>query len=180
MYPSPGDLTLVECSDCGTVAVDPGDDPPRHCGRPMRPVDTEDIRIDSPDLDDVLGTVFGMNQTELDICLCVMDVGEATTKQIATDLEVDRSHVSRHLNHLVELGVLEQQDRLLESGGHVHVYTPAPLETVQRNFTALLWAWFDDAVDLVDDLSREKVEAVTDLSDDQEATIFHEINQDDE
>jgi len=167
--------TPVECSDCGSVAVQSSRDRSQCCGRPVKEVDSEEFPVQDPDLDELLGTVFGMSRTELDVCLCVMDVGEATTKDIARELDVDRSHVSRHLNHLVELGVLEKRRRLLEEGGRVNVYTPAELEAVRRNFTLGLFAWMDEAVEVIDGISREKVESITELSDEvPETAVYHD------
>ena len=165
---------IMECPDCETITLGRDDDRSQCCEHPLRPVETGDHEVESPALENLLGMVFGMNETELDVCLCVMDVGEATTSDIAAELDVDRSHVSRHLNHLVDLGVLEKRERLLEDGGRVNVYTPASLETVRRNFTIGLIAWFTEAVDVIEGLSREKVEAIEKLSDrPSELTIYH-------
>lgn len=167
----------VECSDCGSVAVQPSRDRSQCCDRPVREVDPDDFPVEEPELAELLGTVFGMSRTELDVCLCVMDVGEATTKEIANELDVDRSHVSRHLNHLVDLGVLEKRRRLLEAGGRVNVYVPAGLEQVRRNFTLGLFAWMDEAVDVIDGISREKVESITELSDEHsETAVYHDVS----
>ncbi len=167
----------VECPDCGAVSVRSADDRSPCCDRPVREVDPDEFPIEPPSIDDLLGIVFGMTRTELDVCLCVMEVGEATTDDIAEEVGVDRSHVSRHLNHLVDLGVLEKHQRLLEAGGRVHVYKPADLETVRRNFTVGLFAWMDEAVDVVGDVSREKVEAITELTgDDSTSKIYHDVS----
>ena len=167
------ELTIMECPDCEAITLGVADDRSQCCERRPRPVETGNLEIEAPALEDLLGMVFGMNETELDVCLCVMDVGEATTSDIAAELDVDRSHVSRHLNHLVDLGVLKKRERLLEGGGRVNVYTPASLETVRRHFTLGLVAWFTEAVDVIEGLSREKVEAIEKLADHpSELTIY--------
>jgi predicted transcriptional regulator len=171
------ELTIMECPDCETIMLGGADDRSRCCDEQLRPIETGNVEIEPPALEDLLGMVFGMNETELDVCLCVMDVGEATTSEIAAELEVDRSHVSRHLNHLVDLGVLEKRQRLLEAGGRVNVYTPASLETVRRNFTLGLVAWFDEAVDVIEGMSREKVEAIEALTDHpSDVTIYQDAD----
>lgn len=172
-------LTIMECPDCETITLGRADDRSQCCDRRPRPVESTDVEIEPPELEDLLGMVFGMNETELEVCLCVMDVGEATTRDIAAELDVDRSHVSRHLNHLVHLGVLEKRERLLEAGGRVNVYTPASLETVRRNFTLGLLAWFTEAVDVIEGLSREKVAAIQELADGpSEFTIYQDTDSD--
>lgn len=173
---SPGtDLELVRCPDCDAISLrTAGDDSPC-CERPVERLDPDAVPIESPALEDILGVVFGMTGTELDVCMCVMEGGEVTTSEIAERIGVDRSHVSRHLNHLVDLGVLEKQERLLERGGRVHVYSPADLETVRRNFTLGLFAWWADAVEEVEEISREKVEAITELTGDtSERVVYHD------
>lgn len=167
----------MKCPDCETITLGRAEERSQCCERPLHPVEIGDLDVESPALEDILGMVFGMNETELDVCLCVMDIGEATTTDIAAELDVDRSHVSRHLNHLVDLGVLEKRERLLERGGRVNVYTPASLETVRGNFTLGLVAWFTEAIDVIEGLSREKVEAIEELADQpSELTIYQDAD----
>lgn len=70
--------------------------------------------------------------------------------------------VSRHLNHLADLGVVEKHRRLLEEGGHVYVYTPTGPEVVRDRFTQLFLWWVQLATEQLDALRREKVEAIVD------------------
>lgn len=174
--PSVNPPTPVECTACEAIAFRSPEASSPCCDRPLREVDLEEYPVEPPTLEELLGTVFGMSRTELDVCLCVMDVGAATTNEIADELDVDRSHVSRHLNHLVDLGVLEKRQRLLEAGGRVNVYTPTDLETVRRNFTLGLVAWMGDAVEVVDGVSREKVEAIAELEDEAGTAIYHDVD----
>lgn len=153
----PSDNRGFRCSSCGTVAF--GDHPPECCNRTMDPVDTDDAAVERPELEHLLGGVFGMSRTELDVCLCIMQ-GESTVEAVADELDVDRSLVSRHLNHLVDLGVVEKSRRIRRQGGERHVYTPASVEEVQRRLKTELDAWITGAVAEIDDLSREKVEAI--------------------
>lgn len=146
------------CRSCGNVAF--GDHPPECCDRPMESVDTDDAVVDGPELEHLLGGVFGMSRTELDVCLCIMQ-GESTIDAVAAELGVDRSLVSRHLNHLVDLGVVKKSRRIREGGGERHVYTPATVEEVQGRLKTELYAWMGGAVEEIDDLSREKVEAIS-------------------
>lgn len=177
MEPVFGELTVKECPDCERIILGSNGDQSQCCERRPRRVEMDDVETESPALEDILGIVFGMNETGLDVCLCVMDAGEMTTQEIAAELDIDRSHVSRHLNHLVALGVLEKRDRLLEQGGRVNIYTPASLDTVRRNFTLGLVAWFVEAVDVIEGVSREKVEAIEKLSErPSELTIYQDTS----
>lgn len=166
-----GDATqstgLFECDACGNVGLGQGEI--RCCGRPMRAVEEEDAPFVQPTLEELLRTVFDMSATELDVCLCVMEGGELTAKQLAEQIDYDRSVVARHLNHLVEIGVLEKRRRLLEGGGHVYVYSPVGPDAVRRSFEELFRQWVGQAASLVDGVRREKVEALVeaDLGDPQ-------------
>lgn len=127
----------------------------------------DDTPVPSPTLEDLLRSVFDMTDTELDVCLCVMESGTLTVQELADDIEYDRSVVTRHLNHLAALGVLEKRRRLLESGGHVYVYSPAAPDEIRRRLRHAFLGWVAEAIPLVEGLRREKVEAIVDADDPQ-------------
>jgi predicted transcriptional regulator len=118
------------------------------------------VGVSQPSLDDVMRTVFGMSETELDVCLCVMEGGEQTVAELADRIDYDRSVVSRHLNHLAELGVVTKQRRLRKEGGQVYVYSPTDPASVRRNLAAAFVVWAQEATSLIQSLSREKAEAM--------------------
>lgn len=151
---------MFECDACGNVGLGRGEIV--CCGEQMRPVEKRDATLNEPSLEDLLRTVFGMSDSELEICLCVMEAGEVTTAELAERIGYDRSVVARHLNHLVDLGVVEKHRRLLEDGGHVYVYTPTGPDVVRDRFTQLFLWWVQLATDQLDALRREKVEAIVD------------------
>lgn len=162
MRPSAGSTDLFECASCGNAGVGTG--PIRCCDRPMEAVD-DGAPLEEPSLADLLRTVFDMSDTELELCLCVMEGGELTVNRLASETDYDRSVVTRHLNHLADLGVVEKRRRLLERGGQVYVYTPRKPEVVRRELTRLFAAWVAHAAALLDDLRREKVESIVDRDD---------------
>ncbi|QZP36869.1 MarR family transcriptional regulator [Halobaculum magnesiiphilum] len=182
---------LVECSDCGALAV--GGDEVGCCGSAMTPVgrpgdDATDAtpspgapdRADDfgdppePDLDELLRVVFGMSPAELDVCLCVMEHGTLTVAELTDRVGYDRSVVARHLNHLADLGVVEKRRQILDRGGDVYVYTPESPETVRRRFRELFLRWAAAGVDRIDDLSRRKVEGIAEAGSATEWTVFRE------
>lgn len=154
---SPSTSKLFECKSCGNFGF--GDGEIVCCEERMQPVEKEHSVTD-PSLEELLATVFDMSETEMDICLCVMEGGEQTVPNLAEQVGYDRSSVSRHLEHLVELGVIDRRRRLLESGGHIYVYTPNGADEVSRRLTDEFAGWVKDAAVLIDSLSREKVEAL--------------------
>ena len=153
-------VDVYRCRVCGEVHV--GTHRLQCCDRPMQPARALPA-VEPPTTETLLRTVFGMSTTELEVCLCAMESGEATAAGLADELGVDRSLVSRHLNHLAALGVLEKGRRLLRHGGHVNVYTPVDVEDVRRRLALGLSAWVRDATELVEEVSKEKVERVVEV-----------------
>lgn len=147
---------VYECGECASVAF--GDPESTCCGEPMSPVEAESVK--PPDLGVVLRDVFGISETGLKICLSLMEAGESTAGEIAEQLDIDRSTVTRQLNHMTEVGVLDKRQRLLEGGGYVNVYSPVPVEEVRERLTAGLFAWTDEALELVEHVNREKLDAL--------------------
>ncbi|MFB6299403.1 MAG: ArsR family transcriptional regulator [Halobacteriales archaeon] len=166
-------MNVFECSTCGNIGL--GSREITCCEEPMQAVSEDDLVIDSPTLKQLLRSVFDISETELTVCLCVMEAGETTVKELAEEIGYDRSVISRHLNDLVELDVLYKQRRLLDQGGQVYVYTPADPETVRRSFRRQFLAWVREGAVLIDELRREKIEAIVE-SDEEDADwkIFRE------
>lgn len=158
MAQPPSSVRLYECASCGNLGF--GRDGVVCCDREMTPAADTSFGVTQPTLPDMLGTVFNMSETELDICLCVMEGGEQTVADLAEQVEYDRSVVNRHLNHLVELGVLDKHRRILKAGGEVHVYRPKGPEEVRRSLIGAFMGWVQQATPLLESLSREKVEAI--------------------
>ncbi|WP_276282459.1 helix-turn-helix domain-containing protein [Halorussus caseinilyticus] len=142
------------CDECGEVSF--GD--PSCCDESASAV--EATPVEHPDLSGVLREVFGISETGLKVCLCLMEDGESTAADIADRLGIDRSTVGRQLNHLTDIGVLDKRQRLLKEGGYVHVYSPVPVEEVRRRLTVGLLAWTDEALDIVEHVNREKLDAL--------------------
>lgn len=160
MNPKPPSATLFECGVCGNLGFGQGE--MTCCERTMQPVGEGDGGVTEPSLDQLLQTVFDMSETELDVCLCVMESGEQTATQLAEQVGYDRSVISRHLNHLADLGVVDKQRRLLTDGGHVYVYTPTEPDAIRRRLAGAFLSWSRAATALIDSVSKEKVEAIVD------------------
>jgi predicted transcriptional regulator len=133
----------------------------------MDPVGGERTAVGEPTIDELLQTVFGMSNAELDVCLCVMESGEQTVRELAETTEYERSVVSRHLNHLADLGVLNKQRRLLKKGGHVYVYSARGPEAIRESFRAHFFTWVSQLDECIDTLNRRKVESLVDGSDEE-------------
>jgi predicted transcriptional regulator len=130
--------------------------------------------ISEPTLEDLLKSVFDMSETELEVCLCVMEGGEITTQELADQIDYDRSVVTRHLNHLAELGVIKKHRRLLREGGRVHVYKPVPPEQVRQRLAEAFATWVHGATKQIAALQKKKVASIAASDDDPSWRIFRE------
>ena len=150
---------LLSCDHCGNVAVGTGRI--TCCEATMTPRESV-TSVDEPELADLLHDVFGMSDTELDTCLRVMEGGTTSVNELAERTDYGRSVVSKHLNHLAALGVVEKQRRLLDRGGHVYVYQPVAPEIVREQLTAAFATWIRGATEQIATLRKEKVESIAD------------------
>jgi predicted transcriptional regulator len=155
---SKSDTGVFECPTCGNVGLGDGDI--ACCGASMEPISKDGF--DGPNLEELLRSVFDMSDSELDICLCVMEGGDQTVEELAAATAFERSNVARHLTHLVELGVVERRRRLLKQGGHEYVYAPKDAEAVRRALKERFVRWVRGAADELDAVRREKVEGIVD------------------
>ncbi|WP_435178762.1 helix-turn-helix domain-containing protein [Halorussus sp. AFM4] len=147
-------VEVYECPSCGSLE--------RHeegtcCGESLRPVDTT-IPYEPPEVESVVKEVFDLSSTDLSICSALMSEGEATVKELADQLSLDRSTVSRHLDHMVQVGIVTKEPRILEEGGQINLYAPAPIEEIHRTLQLGLYAWLDDAEDVLYELHQERLE----------------------
>ncbi|MFC4451321.1 helix-turn-helix domain-containing protein [Halorussus aquaticus] len=159
-----------KCQHCGSVSFGSA---ASDSGEEQRP-STDASAIERPELAVVLREVFGISETGIHICVFLMEDGESTAGELADRLDLDRSTVSRQLNHLTDIGLLEKRQRLLSDGGYVHVYSPVDVEEVRQRLTVGLHVWMNEALELVEDINREKVAALARAdSDDNESTSIY-------
>jgi Predicted transcriptional regulator len=158
------DVTTYECSHCGNLGI--GDGPITCCEETMGAIEDDPVSS-NPTLSDLLKSVFEMSDTELELCLCVMEGGSITVSTLAEQTEYDRSLINRHLNHLASIGVVTKQRRLLNSGGEIYVYTPVSPETVREQLRGEFSRWTAAATTQLNALQREKVESIADPDDDE-------------
>jgi len=154
---------ILRCGSCGNFGF--GTDDITCCEAPMETVGDENDAVEHPTIDELLRTVFGMSDAELDVCLCVMEGGEQTVRELAERTDYERSLVSRHLNHLADLGVLHKERRLLKEGGQVYVYSARDPDAIRESFRAHFFAWVSRLDECIETLNRQKVESFVDESD---------------
>ena len=165
----PEEFAVYECRTCDNYVLSTAADSEMTCcGGTLDRVDDEGASIQPPETKPLFKQAFGMTETEMEICLCVMDEGEATANEISEALDVERSVVSRYANHLVEVGFLHKSERNLREGGRVHVYTHATGEEVTRSLTLGFYRWATEATRLIDEFGRKKMEQMAETDDTEE------------
>lgn len=154
-----GGFGVYRCGSCGNVlfALD-GDADVTCCGSSPEPASGEEIAVKEPDLVSVLTEAFDVNETALDLCFCVIEQEVATIKQITEHVDLDRSAVSRYVNRLVDVGILEKSARNLDGGGTVHVYTHTDPEVLKERLTAAFLYWAGMGLEQIREVNDEKLE----------------------
>lgn len=150
------------------------------CGDGMERVREGEIEADveTPQSEGVLRDIFGLGETSLNICFCVIDNDGATVSEVAEEMEIDRSAVSRHMNRLVETGILTKQERNLKQGGIVHVYEHEDPEVVKERLKLGAYFWTSKTIKLINELNDEKMEAMMDENVDVAEALGGKIWQD--
>lgn len=151
--PTSSRYDLFECPDCDTVVLANGrDDPPMSChDEPMERVTDLEMSVKPPDVKQVLLQAFGLPKAGLDIRLCVIGDGPHSANEIAELLGYDRSTVTRHLNKLVDLDLLQRSELNREGGGVINVYHSVDLERMRREALIEFYVWAGEAAAFIED-----------------------------
>jgi predicted transcriptional regulator len=156
--PTASRYDLYECPDCDNIVLALGrDEPPMSChDKPMERVTDLEMTVQPPDVKQVLLEAFGLPKAGLDICLCVIGEGPLSANEVAESLGYDRSTITRYLNKLVELGLLERSELNREAGGVVNVYHSVDLERMRRETLIGFYVWAGEAAALIEDANLTK------------------------
>jgi len=152
---------IYECKKCDNIVLSKNQAADMECcGGDLDKVRDVDVGIEEPSQKGILKEVFGLTETGMEICLCVLEAGEATVSDISDAIDVDRSAVSRYVNNLVDIGMLKKDVRNLEKGGYVHIYSHEPPEEVKKNLTMGFYRWTALGVERVNELNAQKMQAM--------------------
>jgi predicted transcriptional regulator len=174
--PASSRYDLFECPDCDNVVLALGrDDPPMSChDEPMERVTDIEMQVKPPDVKQVLLQAFGLPKAGLDICLCVIGEGPLSASEVADSLGYDRSTITRYLNKLVELGLLQRSELNLEEGGVVNVYHSVDLERMRRETLIGFYVWAGEAAALIEDANLTKRDYLEENPDRELPDVFWE------
>ena len=144
---------IFECPDCDNIVLALGrNDPPMYChDEPMERVTDVEMNVQPPDVKQVLLQAFGLPKPGLDICLCVISDGPLTANDVAELPGYERSTITRYLNTLVEIGLLQKSQLNREEGGVVNVYHPVDLEKLRRETLVGFYVWAGEAAALIEE-----------------------------
>jgi len=172
--PTSSRYNLYECPDCDNVVLALGrDEPPMSChDRPMERVTDLEMSVQPPDVKQVLLQAFGLPKAGLDICLCVIGEGPLSANEVAESLGYDRSTITRYLNKLVELGLLERSELNREEGGVVNVYHSVDLERMRRETLLGFYVWAGEAAALIEDANLTKQDYLEENPDQELPDVF--------
>lgn len=156
--PDEASYDIYECSDCDNIVLVIGrDDPPMSChNRPMERVTEFEMDVRTPDIREVMLSAFGLPKAGLDICLCVIGEGPLPANDIAEMLGYDRSTVTRYLNDLVDIGLLDRAVLNREEGGVVKVYHSIDVEQMRRDTLIGFYVWAGEAASLIEEANLTK------------------------
>lgn len=155
MAPVEREVEVSECLSCSRVELG-GES--TCCGERMETIETTTI-FESPEPEDIAQQVFGATSMELEICDILMAEGEASVSKLTEQFSHDRSTISRHLNNLVERGIVTKRSEALKEGGRVNVYSCVPPVEIRRKLKVGLCLWAQEALEKVDDRMQAKIEA---------------------
>jgi predicted transcriptional regulator len=122
----------------------------------MEHVTDPEMDVRRPDVRQVLLQAFGLPKAGLDICLRVIGDGPLPASDVADSLGYDRSTVTRYLNDLVELGLLQRAELNREGGGVVNVYYSVDLERMRRESLIGFFVWAGEAATLIEQANLMK------------------------
>jgi predicted transcriptional regulator len=167
-FPSRGDgpdidlddrpYAIYRCQDCRNTVLSMQDcEGGMTChGEPMDKVTETTMRVEPPDLREVLLDAFGLPKMGLDICLCVIGDGPLSPKEVAERLDYDESTIRTYLNELADIGLLQKSQLNREGGGFVTVYHSIDLAEMRRETLTGFYIWAGEAAALIEQANLTK------------------------
>ena len=156
-------VAVYRCEGCDELVMVSNDANKKSCcGEGLERVRKGNIEtmVNEPEADGVLRDMFGLGETSLNVCFCVIEKEGATVSEVADEMGIDRSAVSRHMNRLVDTGILRREERNLKQGGVVHVYAHEDPEVVKERLAVGAFLWTAEVIELINELNDEKMEAM--------------------
>lgn len=150
---------IYQCESCGGIGFGEVSDI-RCCGSPMTVVDPAAVNIDlpKPKFDRVLQTVFGLPLTSLEIIHWLMDRDETKARELTDALGYDRSTITRNLDALTDIGLVERRPKTRNKGGRVYFYSVGSNQELRQQFRRGLYVWVTYVLQSIDEFVPEQHE----------------------
>jgi predicted transcriptional regulator len=105
--------------------------------------------------------VFGLRQKEIRTYEAIKADPGASTKDLASRLDRDRSNINRSVTQLEEAGLVTRHRRILDSGGYYYANYAAPTAVLQEIVDDALDRWVTEARSTVADHQWETAQGAT-------------------
>ena len=90
---------------------------------------------------EVVRSVFDLRQHETRAYLVLVEYPYSTVTEVAEVLDRHQRHVARSLRGLHNAGLVEREQRNLDTGGQGYVYDPVPIDEAKEYLRARLNRW---------------------------------------
>ena len=120
------------------------------------PPEMDDLIDDQdPGFGHVMACVFGIQEHESRTYLRLLENPGSTVEELSGVLDRDRSNVNRSLTTLLEKGLAEREQRLLDPGGYVYQYTATPLPEAKELLHEALDEWAETVHGVIEEFGDE-------------------------
>ncbi|MDY6765259.1 MAG: helix-turn-helix domain-containing protein [Halobacteria archaeon] len=113
------------------------------------------LLLEDPELDELLRCIFDIQVHDTETYFVLLENPSSTVTELAERMEKDRSGVNRSLIKLIDKGLAERRDRLLDTGGYVYQYTATPLPEVKDMMHEALDEWVEMMHERIDEFGEE-------------------------
>jgi len=98
--------------------------------------------VDEPTTKELIEDVFNISGSVCRVYLYLVHQPEPqTVRSIASELDRNRSSISRSLTQLYEKGLITREEKSLKTGGHKYVYDPLPMAQLRVRMHEALDHW---------------------------------------
>ncbi len=109
-----------------------------------------DFACKSIEVEEIIRCSFQLSKTDYEVLVKLMD-SEKSTKELAEEMELDRSTVHKSVSKLLDQGLVRRRQYNIKSGGYRYVYTAKDREEIKKKVRSLIENWSSSAKKAVKD-----------------------------
>ena len=95
-------------------------------------MDIQSITKKNATCQDLLGCLYNLKPTDLEVLLAVAKNPNTTLDQIAATVQRDRSSIHRILSKLLSANLVTKQTKTIKGGGYYHTYSMVEPEKIKK------------------------------------------------